>query len=79
MNQHEVLDSVQGVLRGVFGNAGIEINEQTTADQVNEWTSLNHIKLIVALEEYFKVSFELGEVEEMRNIGELISLIQEKT
>ena len=74
----QIFASVQDVVRGVFNNPRIALTKETTAADVTEWTSLNHINLIVALEQKFDVTFDLGEVEDLRNIGELVGLIAEK-
>jgi acyl carrier protein len=73
-----LLVEVQEVMRGVFNNKNIVLTAQTTATDVEEWTSLNHINLIVALEGKYNVTFDLGEIEELSNVEELLHLIDEK-
>ncbi|MCX6116938.1 MAG: acyl carrier protein [Proteobacteria bacterium] len=79
MNTNDVLNKVQETMRGVFENPQINLNLQSSAKDISEWTSLNHINLIVALEHTFNIRFDLGEVEDLANIEELVHLIIEKS
>jgi acyl carrier protein len=66
------------VFRDVFDDEAIEISEKTTAKDIDGWDSLNHINLIVATEQRFRVKFTTREVNGLANVGGLISLIQQK-
>lgn len=48
------------------------------AAQVEKWDSLNHIKFIVALEKRFGLRFDLDELNDLQNIGEVVDLIGKK-
>jgi acyl carrier protein len=49
---------------------------QTTAEDVDGWDSLAHARLILALEERFGVEFPAARLFDLKNIGELIELIE---
>jgi len=55
-----------------------EINDNTTADQVPGWDSLNHINVILAVEKAFDVHFKGIEVLKCKNIGDLQKLVNTK-
>ena len=56
-----------------------EINENTTADQVPGWDSLNHINVIMAIENAYDLEFRSQEVLRCNNVGDLFNLVNEKT
>jgi acyl carrier protein len=64
--------------QGVFDDEGIVINDAMTAGDIEQWDSLTHIDLIVAIEQEFGIKFTTGEVTKLRNVGDLITLIQAK-
>lgn len=78
--EHDQLRSrVTETFRNVFGDSDLVISDSMTAEDVEQWDSLTHINLIVALEREFRVKFTTGEVSKLKNVGDLISLIQRKT
>lgn len=62
----------------VFDDDSIRITDEMTAQDVEEWDSLNHINLIVAVQRSFKIKFTVGEVNNLANVGEFIDLIRSK-
>jgi acyl carrier protein len=66
-----------GVFRQVFDD-DVAIGETTTARDVEGWDSLNHVRLVVAIEKAFGVRFASGEVSELRTVGDLRRRIDEK-
>jgi acyl carrier protein len=67
------------VFQDVFDDDSLQIRPEMTADDIEEWDSLTHINLITAVEREFKVKFTTGEVTGMKNVGDLLSLIDKKT
>lgn len=78
MNKIEVMQKLQEVFRDVFDDDTIEINENTTANDIDEWDSLEHITLIGAVEKTFKMRFKMKEVSSMKNVGEMVEIILER-
>jgi acyl carrier protein len=52
--------------------------DETTADQVPEWDSFNHINIIIAVEKEFAIKFKSTEILKINNVGELQQLIDSK-
>lgn len=74
----EIFERLNGVFRDVFDDDSIEVNPNTTADDIEDWDSLNHITLIDTVESEFGVKFTMGEVSGMKNVGEMAEIIQKR-
>lgn len=79
MQRSEIMVVLTGVFREVFDQPTLEIREETTAADVNNWDSLSHVTMIFATEKKFGISFSTREVQGLKNVGELIALIEQKT
>jgi acyl carrier protein len=76
MNEFD--DRVQKVFREVFDNPQLTVYRETVANDVEGWDSLNHITLIMTLEETFKVKFTTREVMGFQNVGEMMDCLRGK-
>ena len=75
MTREQVFERMNLVFRDVFDDDSIVVTDATTADDIEDWDSLEHINLIVALEEEFGMKFKMGEVTGMKNVGEAADII----
>lgn len=78
MEQDTLLKEVNKIFIDIFGNESIILHENTTTDDIEEWDSLNHIQMITAIEKYYKIRFELNDLLNFRNVGDLCRGIQGK-
>jgi acyl carrier protein len=78
MEQTEILAKVQDIFRDVLDNDDIVLTPQTSADDVEDWDSLSHIQLIVAIEKAFKIKFTSKEILSWSNVSEMIESISSK-
>jgi acyl carrier protein len=67
----EVMADVTRIFQEVLENDSIQLNRTTTANDVKEWDSLNHIELVLAIEKYFKIRFNFAELQKFQNVGEI--------
>ena len=67
----QVLAEVNRIMCGVFNNQAIQLKYETTARDVAEWDSLNHIELVIAVEKHFKIRFNFNELQKFKNVGEM--------
>jgi acyl carrier protein len=77
MNQTEIIQKLQPVFDSIFMSK-VELSPELSAKDVEEWDSLTHISLVVAVEETFDIRFGVGEVESTKNIGDFANLIARK-
>ena len=78
MNNNEILPRLNEVFRDIFGDSSLNVNENTTSADIEDWDSLEHINLIAAVENEFGLRFKMREVSGMKNVGEMIAIIAER-
>lgn len=79
MTQAALLDRVREIMADIFDEDDLAITPETTAADVEEWDSLSHIRLIVAIERSIGIKFANAEIEGLRNVGDLLKAISSKT
>ncbi|MGN0377032.1 MAG: acyl carrier protein [Suilimivivens sp.] len=75
MTREAVYETLNEVFRDVFDDESIEVNDNTTSEDIEEWDSLEHINLIAAVEQEFGMKFNMGQVVTMKNVGEMVDII----
>ncbi|HEX3383873.1 MAG TPA: acyl carrier protein [Mucilaginibacter sp.] len=78
MERSEILEKVNDVFIDTLDNEDIVLTYETTANDVDDWDSLNHIQLVVAIEKQFKIRFTSQEIQSWNNVGEMIDSIVKK-
>ncbi len=78
LSSEEILTQTNEIFKDVLDNDDIELAPATTADDIEEWDSLTHIQLIVAMEKHFKIRFKTSEITSYKNLGEMCYGIQKK-
>jgi acyl carrier protein len=78
MTNLEIHEKLTGIFRDVFDKPTLEISNSMTAADVDNWDSLTHINLIVAVEKAFGVRFTTKEVKNLANVGDFIDLIAKR-
>jgi acyl carrier protein len=74
----DVKNQLQEIFRKVFEDPTLEINEDMTAGDVTNWTSLTHLIMIENVEKEFKIQVALKELIKLKKVGDLLGLIQQK-
>ena len=69
MTREEVFATLNEVFQDVFDDESITVNEETTADDIEDWDSLEHINLIAAVEQEFGMKFTMGQVVTMKTVS----------
>ncbi len=78
MEVSEIIDQVTIIFKDELDNDDIVVSSVTTANDVEEWDSLSHIQLVVAIEKHFKIRFSSGEISSFKNVGEMCEAIKKK-
>ncbi len=79
MSNSSMISTINQIFIDVLDEENIVITPETTAQDIEEWDSLNHIHLVVAIEKHFKVRFSSQEIGRWKNVGEMCASILEKT
>ena len=78
MTHEEIMEIVRRIFREVFDDDDLEVNDSTNSSDIEDWDSLEHISLIVSMENEFNLKFDLKEVNKLANVGEMVDLIASK-
>lgn len=78
MNDTEILQAVTSIIQETLELPDLIVTLNTSAEDVDEWDSMTHIQLIAAIEGKYKVRFALGELQSLKNVGDMIELIKKK-
>jgi acyl carrier protein len=73
-----IIKDVNNIFIDILDNENILLNDETTANDVEEWDSLTHIQLIVAIEKHFKIRFTSAEIQSWKNVGAMCNAIQQR-
>ncbi len=73
-----IYEKLKPIIEDIMEVEDIIITPELSAADVDSWDSLNHIRLIVAVEEEFDTKLTVGEVARMRNIGDLVSILSSR-
>jgi acyl carrier protein len=72
------MEALQEIFRDVLDDPALCIDRSSSALTVPGWDSLAHVRLVVAVEQQFKIKFALGELEQLKNVGEMLDLMERK-
>ena len=78
MTRNEIKAKVADLLGDITDQDGLVLTDDTVASDVDEWDSMNHVKLILALESELNIRFEADEVSAPESVGSLVDLIASK-
>jgi len=78
MNREELFEKIQEIFRDIFDNENLKIEESTNSSDIDDWDSLNHINLVVAIESEIKIKFNFDELSTLKDVGAMMDLILKK-
>ena len=74
----DTLKTIEAILRDIFDDVTLQINESTSANDIEDWDSIAQIRIASEVESAFSVKFSFAELQGMKNVGDMIRLIEEK-
>jgi acyl carrier protein len=78
MTRDEMMGIVQDIFRDIFDDDELLVKEYSNAETVEDWDSLAHINLVTAIEKEFRIRFALGELNALKDVGDMLDLIETK-
>ncbi|MEM6480273.1 MAG: acyl carrier protein [Pseudomonadota bacterium] len=74
-----IYDDLNGIFADVLDLDDLVLEDATTAEDVEEWDSISHIRLVVSIEQHYGFKFTTAEIEALNSVGNLVDQIQAKT
>ena len=78
MERQTIFEKLNEIFIDVLALDEVELTDATNANDIEEWDSLSHIQLIVAIEKSFGIKFTSLEIMKWKNVGEMVNSIEEK-
>lgn len=78
MTREEIISKLTEIFREVFNDDSIVLRDDMTASDVDSWDSLTHMLMITKVEETLNIKFKLRELNKLKQVGDLIAVIESK-
>ena len=76
MDKTLVFDEVKQVIADIVDDVDVDaINDAMTAEDVEGWDSVQHVRILMALERKFKFRFSTDEIEKLKCVGDLVAAV----
>lgn len=76
--EEKIYETLNEIFRDIFDDDEIVVTPETNSDSIEDWDSLEHINLVVAIEKAFDLKFSMDEVTGMQNVGEMVEIILQR-
>ncbi len=78
MDKNSVILELQPIFRDVLDLPDLQLASGSNASNVEGWDSLAHVNLVTAIEKQYRIKFALGELQALKDVGEMAELILRK-
>jgi len=75
MTKEAIIEKLNEIFRDVFDDESIEVTDEMTAEDIEDWDSLTHLTMISEVESAFGMRFKMKDISTMKNVGEMIAII----
>ncbi len=76
--EEKIYETLNEIFRDIFDDDEIVVGPETNSDSIEDWDSLEHINLVVAIEKAFDLKFSMDEVTGMKDVGEMVEIIKQR-
>jgi acyl carrier protein len=74
----DILAELQPIFRDILDQPSLDISRESNASNVADWDSLAHVNLVTAIQQRYGIKFALGELQDLKNVGDMVDLIAVK-
>ena len=74
----ETIIKLQDIFRDLFDEDDLELTNETSANDIDDWDSITHIQLLVLIEKELNVKFTSAEIHNFKNVGDIVECIEKK-
>ncbi len=78
MREKRILEELNKIFCEIFDNSKLRLEMKTSAEDIEDWDSFEQINLIIAIEDFYNIKLTIKEVNELKNVGEMVSYISER-
>ena len=78
MSKEELFKKVQEIFRDIFDDDSLIIDDSTNSSDIDDWDSLNHINLVVAIESEIDIKFSFDDLATLKDVGAMLDLMMVK-
>ena len=78
MNRAYIIEITQEIFRDIFDDQTLVIYEDMSPDNIATWDSLRHINLLIAIQNEFKIKFDLTDLYYLKNVKTIVDLLMKK-
>ncbi|MBB5059903.1 acyl carrier protein [Granulicella aggregans] len=78
MTNEQILQELQPIFQDILDQPDLVLTPESNGQNVEDWDSLAHVNIVTAVQKHFKVKFALGELQELKNVGDMVELIRRK-
>ncbi len=78
MTREEIFEKITEIFREEFDDDSLVITDESNASDIEDWDSLAQVELVMTMEHEFNMKFNLMEIKELKNVGEMADLILSK-
>ncbi len=79
MQADMIYTKLTSIFHDVFDDDSLVLRPDLTADDVDEWDSLSHLRMIMTVQKEFGIKLSASEIGQLKNVGDLANLVASKT
>jgi acyl carrier protein len=79
VDEAQIYERLTRLLQDIFDDDSISVTPELSAKDVDGWDSVTHIRLMLTVERAFRTKFSTSEIGNLKNIGDLVTLIKART